>query len=538
MARRLRLGDDPGFFEAFGYSSIVDDEFANGRPVSADQKNRQNRNAIAAKILLAHVKIEPQRLSRLVDIVFTSPNADLSSRVANQWSASFIETNLERRYDATSYARDFLEKRLEQIRAKLEDSERQLVAYAAQQRIVNMPSNVASATGSGADRPLLVDNLAQLNGELSTAIADRVRAESRLGSASGTIPESLQNGTVNQLRTALAQTESEYAKMLTKFEPQYPAAQALQAQIEDLKASLATENARISGSVTTTYREAVRREQDLQSGSMPCRAVCSTCAAAASSTTSTSATWTPTARSMIRCCSATKRSARRPAWASTTSRWSTSAETPDVAVQPDHLAQPGHRAGVRHAGGLRHRAAVRAAGRDHLGPQRRDQDPRAFLCSARCRGWSTRIRYEAAQDPKSALVEAYLSIQTNLEFATDHGAPYTIAVTSSRPAEGKSTTAFTLATLLARAGPQGGAGGWRHAFPLGQRSAAPVARFRPQQLSCRRLGRGRSCCSRATTPNLSVMAAGPKPPNAAELLAGLAGWRGCWSSCANGSTMW
>ena len=518
VARRLRLGDDPGFFQAFGFSSIVDDEFANGRPVSADQKSRQNRNEIAAKILLAHVKVEPQRLSRLVDIVFTSPDAALSSRVANQWSASFIETNLERRYDATSYARDFLEKRLEQIRAKLEDSERQLVAYAAQQRIVNMPSNVASATGSGADRPLLVDNLAQLNNELSAAIADRVRAQSRLRSSSGTIPESLQNGTVNQLRTALAQTEAEYAKMLTKFEPQYPAAQALQAQIEDLKASLATENARIGGSISTTYREAVQREKDLsdrvdkmQSSLLDLRR-----------------------RSIQYNIYQRDVDTNRALYDSLLQRYKEigasagvginnvsvvdSAETPTSPSSPIIWLN----LGIALVFGTLVGCGI-ALLFEQLDETISDPNDVTKILGIPLLGTVPRIvdedPYEAAQDPKSSLVEAYLSIQTNLEFATDHGAPYTIAVTSSRPAEGKSTTAFTLAKLLARAGRKVVLVDGDMRSP----SVSELMHLSPDFGLSNYLAGGSEVdqlLQQSETPNMSVMAAGPKPPNAAELLAG------------------
>src|SRR5204862_542599 len=58
---------------------------------------------------------------------------------------------------------------------------------------------------------------------------------------------------------------------------------------------------------------------------------------------------------------------------------------------------------------------------------------------------------EALLDRKSDLVDAYLAVQTNLGFTTEHGVPRSFAITSTRPAEGKSTTALALATTLARA---------------------------------------------------------------------------------------
>src|SRR5205085_12057385 len=55
-------------------------------------------------------------------------------------------------------------------------------------------------------------------------------------------------------------------------------------------------------------------------------------------------------------------------------------------------------------------------------------------------------------DRKSSLVEAYLSAQTRLAFTTDHGIPRTLAVASTRPGDGKTTTSYALVRSLARAG--------------------------------------------------------------------------------------
>ena len=518
VAQELRLGDSPQFFEIFGLNELIQNEFANGRPIRSDQESRQRRNKAAASLLLQNVEIEPQRLSRLVDIIFTSPDPTLSARVANQWSASFIETNLQRRYDATSYAREFLERRLEQIRARLEDSERQLVTYASRQRIVNLPSNVASATGAGTDRPLLVDNLSQLNEELSNAIADRVRAQSRLRTASPSTTEALQNTTINQLRGALAQAEAQYARLMTQFEPEYPEAQAVSAQIEELRAALRNEENRIGGSVSSTYQEALRREENLrdrvdemQSSLLDLRR-----------------------RSIQYNIYQRDVDTNRGLYDSLLQRYKEigvaggvginnvsvvdTAEVPTVPSSPIIWLNLGVALvfGTLVGCGI---ALVfeqldetisdpndvqKILGLPLLGtvPQLTDEDP-----------------VEATQDPKSSLVEAYLSIQTNLEFATDHGAPYTIAVTSSRPAEGKSTTSFTLAKLLARSGRRtilidgdmrspsvNGLLGLSNEFGLSNYLAGSSEIDQLLQPG--------------DTPGMSVMAAGPKPPNAAELLSG------------------
>ncbi len=125
----------------------------------------------------------------------------------------------------------------------------------------------------------------------------------------------------------------------------------------------------------------------------------------------------------------------------------------------------------------------------------------------------------ALQNPKSPLVEAYLAVQTNLELATSHGAPKSVAITSTRPQEGKSTTAFALAHSLARA---------RRKVVLidaDLRSPSVHREFGLQNdlgVSNFLAGAGNVDAALHPTdrPGLSVMTAGPQPPNAADLLTG------------------
>ena len=126
---------------------------------------------------------------------------------------------------------------------------------------------------------------------------------------------------------------------------------------------------------------------------------------------------------------------------------------------------------------------------------------------------------DALLDRKSELVDAYLAVQANLEFTTEHGVPRSLAVTSTRPAEGKSTTSLALATMLSRAGKRvvlvdgdmrspsvhhlGGVGHEQGLsnFLAGADDIEPLL-FRMEPLG------------------FPAMSAGPIPPNAAELLTG------------------
>jgi capsular exopolysaccharide synthesis family protein len=63
-----------------------------------------------------------------------------------------------------------------------------------------------------------------------------------------------------------------------------------------------------------------------------------------------------------------------------------------------------------------------------------------------------RTLLEALADRKSDVSEAYYSVRTALKFSQPEGAPRTLLVTSTKPGEGKSTSAYAIASSMARLG--------------------------------------------------------------------------------------
>jgi capsular exopolysaccharide synthesis family protein len=124
---------------------------------------------------------------------------------------------------------------------------------------------------------------------------------------------------------------------------------------------------------------------------------------------------------------------------------------------------------------------------------------------------------EELQDRKSILSEAYVSLQTNLSFATEHGTPRSLAVTSSRPAEGKSTTSTALAISLARTGRRVllidadmRSPSLHGLFGLGNTVGLSNYLSGNDELG--------SLIHDTNHQNLSLMTAGPHPPSSPELL--------------------
>jgi succinoglycan biosynthesis transport protein ExoP len=517
VASQLKLVDDPKFFELYGISS-QDPAFqvVNGRYPASGRLSRQRA---AGAVLLKHIDVSPTRLSRLVAIRFTSPDQDIAAKVANAWADNFIQTNLERKVQATSYGRNALQRQLAELKDRLDASQRQLVSYASAQRIINLPTQ-GSNGGSGGERSILVDDLAALNTSLNQAKADRIQAQARYEQAgrAGASTEALRNPAINTIRQRRAELAAEYSRLMLQFEPGYPAARAIQSQLNQLDRSLSREEGRVSGSLQADYREAQERETALQSrvdqlktGYLDLRR-----------------------RSIQYNIYQQEVDTNRSLYDGLLQRFKEIGVAGGVGINNISIVDPADvpqqpsspRLLINLAVALLAGLALSAltafaleqideAIADPMEIERRLGMPLLGSVPKLDSGTPK----EALLDRKSDLVDAYLAIQTNLSFSTEHGVPRSIAVTSTRPAEGKSTTALALATMLARS--------QRKVILVDGDMRSPSVHHlggvdHERGLSNFLAGQDdiETMTFQMTDLGLTAMSAGPIPPNAAELLTG------------------
>lgn len=515
VAVELQLVNNHEFFTLFEMHDDDNPTFylVNGRYSAS---GRVERRRIAGKILLDHVGIDPERLSRLVNIGFTSPDPKFSAKVANAWAENFIRTNLERKIQATSYGREVLQRQLVELKERLDQSQRQLVGYASTEKIINLPAQ----GNNGGERSIVADDLAALNTELAEAIAARIQAEARFqqsGRAGASI-QALSNTAINGLRQRRAELSAEYERMMTQFEPDYPSARAIRSQLDELDASIAREENRVQGSLNADYRQAQQRESELQAKVDELK----------------SRFLDMRRRSIQYNIYQQEVESNRALYDGVLNRFKEigvaggvginnitvvdSADIPKKPSSPRMLLNLALSvlAGIGIGTGLA--MALEQIDESIADPAEVERRLGLPLLGSIPKVTSGTPR-EALLDRKSDLVDAYLAIHTNLRFTTEHGVPRSLSVTSTRPAEGKSTTSLSLATMLARAGrkvilvdgdmrsPSVHAfGGVNHNnglsnFLTGDDNIGGLI------FEMRDLG-------------ITAMSAGPLPPNAAELLTG------------------
>ena len=201
--------------------------------------------------------VEPVRNTRLVKIHYDSTDPAFAILSANSLAEAFQGRNLETRFETSSYAKNYLEDQLKQLKLKLEDSEAQLVRFAAREQIVGSGDEDAGT--------LPEQNLGALNAALAKAKEERIRAQSKWVQAQSsmgmvTFGETGTNSIVRTLMESRSELVAEYQNKLSQFKPAYPAMLQLKAQIDETDKQIAQEVANIKSAIRAEYEAAQQNE--------------------------------------------------------------------------------------------------------------------------------------------------------------------------------------------------------------------------------------------------------------------------------------
>lgn len=237
-----------------------DPYFVGDKPVPADAEAMAGAQSALVDRVLAGLAIEPVSNSRLVRIHFNATEPEIAARVANQYAEAFIASNIERRFEASAYAKQYLEERLAETKERLEGSEKELVRFAEKEQIVSL----------GEDRPSLsAQNLGDLNSLLATAQDERIRSEAQWRQAAAgdieALPDVVGNPLVQSLKQTRAGLEAEYQEKSSRFKPDYPEMQQLQRQIEGIDRQLTREMRNLRAAIDSRYRASLTQETMLRS---------------------------------------------------------------------------------------------------------------------------------------------------------------------------------------------------------------------------------------------------------------------------------
>ncbi len=200
-------------------------------------------------LLLGRLSIRPISKTHLVEIYYEGSSPKEAKEVVSSLVAHFIQLQADAYTETGEFAKNFLNKQVNEAQQRLRKSEQELVAYSNKKGILGIDENQTRH----------VTKLNQLNLALVQAEVARAAAESKYRQAqsnNGRSINGLNNPVIINLKTRLLDLEGQYQNKLKIFKPDYPDMLRLKQQINDAKQKLASEKVVIATTKNSDFKAA------------------------------------------------------------------------------------------------------------------------------------------------------------------------------------------------------------------------------------------------------------------------------------------
>jgi uncharacterized protein involved in exopolysaccharide biosynthesis len=230
-------------------------------------------NDMAIRLLTKNLGVVLPKDSRIVQVSYESNSPEMSALIANTYVSEFIQFNLQRKFESSSYAREFLADQLVEVKQKLEQSERDLNAYARDAGLIRMNVAPAGATqnnnGMAAQQSgsVTTSSLVQVNQAANEAKSRRILAESRWHAINSSpllsATEVVTNQGMQQLLTQKAAITSDLEQDRARHKDDYPSVRAGEAQLNAINGQIQNTAIAIKNAIKAEYAAAARTESEL-----------------------------------------------------------------------------------------------------------------------------------------------------------------------------------------------------------------------------------------------------------------------------------
>jgi len=222
------------------------------------------RTARAVALVQSSIQVQPVRNSQLVRIVYSGPDPELVTRLANVTGQAYIEEMLEGRLQMAQEAAGWLNERIGNLRTKLGESEQALQAFRDRENLVDIKgvdSMTAEQISLGGVR------LAEARRERIEKEADyrQVQQAKSQGTRLDSVPVLLANPLVADMKRAQVAAERTLSELSQRYGPMHPKMAEAKAGYETANAALERQLELAVLGVTKAYEAAQSRESQLSS---------------------------------------------------------------------------------------------------------------------------------------------------------------------------------------------------------------------------------------------------------------------------------
>jgi len=204
------------------------------------------------EVFKARLSVSPIRKTQLVSISFESSDPKLAALVANTVGEVYIESQMRAKMGITQQASSWLNTRLFQLRVQLDESEEKLQAYREAQKLVDI-EGIAG---------LVTQELEQTSEQLVTARTEKNnlqsinRVISEYGNNNlellGSMPEITSHKVVQDVKREVILVERKVSELSEVYGPKHPKIISAKAELATVKSNL---NKQIKGLITGIEKE-------------------------------------------------------------------------------------------------------------------------------------------------------------------------------------------------------------------------------------------------------------------------------------------
>lgn len=216
----------------------------------------------AVKPLMQGLSIEPVRLSQLVKVSFDSPDAKLAARVANDIASNYIDSDRDAKFKLAQGLNGWLEKRATTLRENLLESEKALQAYREEKGLINL---------SGSAQGLAGMQIGEANQRLAEARAKRMQLEGTYNMVANAgngdysnVPAVANNSTVQEALRQEAAALKLVAELSENLGPNHIKMQEAQSSLASAQRYLAQQRRSVARSMVQEYNLARQAERSLE----------------------------------------------------------------------------------------------------------------------------------------------------------------------------------------------------------------------------------------------------------------------------------
>lgn len=232
-------------------------------PVERTEEERLQRERIATVgVFLGRLVVQRSGLTQVISINFTSEKPHKAELIANAIADAYLVDQLEAKYEATRRATTWLDGRLEDLRGQVKDSEQAAELYRAAHGLIE-------AAGS----TVTEQQLTEINGQLLLARAERDGARARhqrvrelvsRGSGIDSIGAVLTSDVIRDLRREQSELIRKEAQLRARYGERHPSIIEIKDERRDLDRQIQAEVNRIMVGLENDVAVAETRVRSLQ----------------------------------------------------------------------------------------------------------------------------------------------------------------------------------------------------------------------------------------------------------------------------------